>query len=744
MLKGGLRGTLSRIAVGFSFLGLSFSISTILNPINSSLAIPQTAEQTVSTYTMSMSNDSEVDISISPTSEQTIYSATNDISVLNSCPAGATITLSMAGESNALIHLADDSYKFLATTSDSLSDNTWGVSFDNGTTWNAVPIISETALKVYEKESQEDTTFVVPVLYGAKTNSSAVSGSYVNDVIYTMTPNANCLTYSISWDFAGANVSSDYPNLMNQNGTINFSVLPKPTRAYYRFAGFTNGTQVFTGDETEANINPNNETSITIEAIWAPEPYTITYNLNGGSSVSNPTTYDVETETFTLINPTRTGYNFAGWTGSNGTTAQTSVSVAKGSNGNKTFTANWTAVNYSISYTMNGGACSSYTNSYTIETNNFSLCTPTRNGYTFAGWTGSNGTTRQTSVSIPKGSTGNKSYTANWTPTNYTISYTLNGGSVSGNPTSYNIETATFTLKNPTRSGMNFAGWTGSNGTTKQTTVSIAKGSTGNKSYTANWSPVTTVNNYSYTGGIQTYTVPVTGTYKLEVWGAQGGSVSGAAGGYGGYAVGNKSLTAGQVLYIGVGGQNASFNGGSGNYGLGGSDNYSAGGGGGTHIGLSNAQISATPKANLLIVAGGGGGGIWTVYGGDTSRKYYGTGGAGGGNSGVDGTSTGVQGGYSYVPGRGGTQSAGGAQSYWASNSQCQPIRLPGYGLGGIGHASCWQGVGGGGGGGYYGGGAGYNGGGGGGSGYIGGVTGGSMSNGQRSGNGYARITWLN
>ena len=77
--------------------------------------------------------------------------------------------------------------------------------------------------------------------------------------------------------------------------------------------------------------------------------------------------------------------------------------------------------------------------------------------------------------------------TVYYTPIDYTITYNLNNGSVSGNPTSYNIETNTFTLKNPTRSGYTFTGWTGSNGNTKQTSVSIAKGSTGNKSYTANW-----------------------------------------------------------------------------------------------------------------------------------------------------------------------------------------------------------------------------------------------------------------
>jgi uncharacterized repeat protein (TIGR02543 family) len=107
--------------------------------------------------------------------------------------------------------------------------------------------------------------------------------------------------------------------------------------------------------------------------------------------------------------------------------------------------------------------------------------------------------------------------TAQWTPTNYTISYTLNSGSVSGNPTSYNIETASFTLNNPTRTVHTFEGWTGSNGTTKQTTVTIPKGSTGNKSYTANWK----VNTYTLTYNNQSGTgcSSKTGTYG-SAWGA--------------------------------------------------------------------------------------------------------------------------------------------------------------------------------------------------------------------------------
>ena len=70
----------------------------------------------------------------------------------------------------------------------------------------------------------------------------------------------------------------------------------------------------------------------------------------------------------------------------------------------------------------------------------------------------------------------------------YTIRYNLDGGTLeTTNPTSYNYDSETFTLNNPTRSGYTFLGWTGSNGNTPQTTVTISNKSHGNRSYTANW-----------------------------------------------------------------------------------------------------------------------------------------------------------------------------------------------------------------------------------------------------------------
>ena len=199
------------------------------------------------------------------------------------------------------------------------------------------------------------------------------------------------------------------------------------------------------------------------------------------------TTYNIESLSFSLLTPSREGYEFIGWTGSNGSTAQTNVTIAQGSTGNKSYTANWSPITYTITYNLDGGSMSGQRTSYTAETASFKLPTPTKNGYTFGGWVGSNGWTPQTSVTVNKGTTGNLSYTARWNPIDYTITYNLNGGSMSGQKTSYNIETSTFTLPTPTRNGYDFTGWTGSNGSTPQKTVTITKGSTGNRSYTANW-----------------------------------------------------------------------------------------------------------------------------------------------------------------------------------------------------------------------------------------------------------------
>ena len=81
--------------------------------------------------------------------------------------------------------------------------------------------------------------------------------------------------------------------------------------------------------------------------------------------------------------------------------------------GNTTYTARASLINYSIDYYLNKGKCDECEYSYTTE-DTLTLGIPKRDGYEFLGWIGSNGTTPERNVTIQKGNTGNKEYTANW------------------------------------------------------------------------------------------------------------------------------------------------------------------------------------------------------------------------------------------------------------------------------------------------------------------------------------------
>ena len=98
--------------------------------------------------------------------------------------------------------------------------------------------------------------------------------------------------------------------------------------------------------------------ALTLYPVWQTDTYTITYDLDRGTADDNPTGYTVETETFTLKNPTRPGYIFSGWSGT-GLTGENNltVTIEKGSTGNRSYTAHWR---------YNGGGGSGYSY-YTIK-----------------------------------------------------------------------------------------------------------------------------------------------------------------------------------------------------------------------------------------------------------------------------------------------------------------------------------------------------------------------------------------
>ena len=253
--------------------------------------------------------------------------------------------------------------------------------------------------------------------------------------------------------------------------------LTAPTRTGYTFKGWT-GTGLDAA-ALEVTIPAGSTGNRTYTATWQINQYTITFDSNGGSTVPS-ITQDYASAVSAPSDPTREGYTFAGWNQDVPTTIPAE---------NVTLTAQWTINQYTITFDSNDGSTvPSITQDYASAVT--APAAPTKTGYTFAGW----------DAEIPSTMpAGNVTLTASWTVVNYTIAYTLDGGSVAtANPTSYTIESAAITLNNPTKEHYDFAGWTGTDLDAATKTVLIAAGSTGNRSYTATWTK-------------QRYTVSITG-----------------------------------------------------------------------------------------------------------------------------------------------------------------------------------------------------------------------------------------
>ena len=258
----------------------------------------------------------------------------------------------------------------------------------------------------------------------------------------------------------------------------------KPERAGYDF----NGWKGSDGNTYQAGAVYTTDAALTLTAQWKLKSYTVTYNTNGGTGTYANQEHGKALTLYTN-EPTKAGYTFAGWLGSDNATYQAGGTYT--ANADLTLTAQWTPANYTITYNLNGGTVTGNPTGYTIESAAITLNNPTKTGYTFAGWTGTDLAGAQMNVTIPTGSTGDRAYTATWTPIEYTISYHgLEGATVSGNPTGYTIESDGITLSNPTKDGYAFAGWTGTGLTAATESVTITKGSMGNREYTATWTPL--------------------------------------------------------------------------------------------------------------------------------------------------------------------------------------------------------------------------------------------------------------
>ncbi|MGN0240998.1 MAG: MBG domain-containing protein, partial [Candidatus Weimeria sp.] len=292
--------------------------------------------------------------------------------------------------------------------------------------------------------------------------------------------------------------------------TVNSLVTMTTTAKKSSPAGKYEITGKVNADATDYNVTVKNGTlTINVKTEKPVTTYRITYYLNGGTASGNPGTYTEKTDSFTLNAPVREGYTFAGWTKNNSDTLLTAVTVKKGTTGNLVFTAHWKKDAAS-------GGNSGSTNTSTSTGNNSGTGNSTQTGNTTGSTTGNsttgstgNSTTGSTTnptgnnasgntgnnTTNTTGNTGNSQSTSTKAKT-YKVTYDLNGGYTyrDDNPSTYTTGDVYF-LFAPARAGYTFIGWTGSNGSTPQTLVTISRTTTGDLTYKANWQKLESTTN---------------------------------------------------------------------------------------------------------------------------------------------------------------------------------------------------------------------------------------------------------
>jgi uncharacterized repeat protein (TIGR02543 family) len=156
---------------------------------------------------------------------------------------------------------------------------------------------------------------------------------------------------------------------------------------------------------------------------WTAIAYTVQYNANGGGGTMTPSAHTYDTAKGLTDNGfVRSGYSFKEWAAApNGSGAVypnggSVVNLSSADGAAVDLYAQWTAIEYSIDYKLDGGKNDDANPAtYTIETA-IPLAAPKRDGYDFGGWYDNSGFTGSAVTGIPAGSTEAKTFYARWDP----------------------------------------------------------------------------------------------------------------------------------------------------------------------------------------------------------------------------------------------------------------------------------------------------------------------------------------
>ena len=277
-----------------------------------------------------------------------------------------------------------------------------------------------------------------------------------------------------------------YGTLISTKGVIPGDDPVRPGYSFMGYEGYTSTTTMADED-------------MTFKALWTLEDaYKITYELDGGvlpEGESNPEFYTVETPTFKLVNPVKSGHTFDGWTcGTKIKKPVKNVTVAQGAYAEDlTFVAHFSENTYRLGFNGNGAPSPTTI----VKAYNEPIVKPddpTKENYEFGGWfivtTDAWGEETWTEFDFPKYMPALDEYegynkdtktlllTAKWIAVEYSVFYDLKGGALPEgvtNPTTITID-ADYPIVAPVKTGYDFDGWTWKMGTRTGTTTKDYEG----------------------------------------------------------------------------------------------------------------------------------------------------------------------------------------------------------------------------------------------------------------------------
>lgn len=236
-----------------------------------------------------------------------------------------------------------------------------------------------------EEPAKEGYTFIG--WYNGQTPWVFVSSVANSDI--TLTAKWQLIDYTVEYELGEGAVNAE-ENPTTYTMLDEAITLAAPSRDGFIFTGWT------FGEVSTPVLNPTiaggATGNLSFTANWEEEPefatYTIEYILGGGvNAAENPATYTEGGELITLVAPTREHYRFIGWTWDGNATPTMAVDVDPAiESGNKSFTANWEALTYTIKYVLSGGAHLGNPNTYTAADLPIALNPASKSETYFAGW----------------------------------------------------------------------------------------------------------------------------------------------------------------------------------------------------------------------------------------------------------------------------------------------------------------------------------------------------------------------